>query len=185
MFSTITQSLTSHPALPGNSPLRGIEASLTRQQNGALSVSYRLYGSPEAIRVPPAATPLATDGLWQHSCCELFIATVHSPKYEEFNFSPSGQWAHYRFNDYRERDKNFITTTAPVITWQVLPDGFQLDATLSPDQLPASRSLQVGITAVIEASDGSKQYWALKHCATQPDFHLRQSFNLTLPDLTP
>lgn len=184
MFSTITQSLVRHPAAPGNSPLRHIEASTTCLQNGGLKLSYRLFGSPADIRIPATAVPLATDGLWQHTCCELFIAPTNSSGYDEFNFSPSGQWAHYRFNAYRERDDNFSPRIAPLITWQDLSDGFQLDATLSPQQLPASPSLQVSITAVIEASDGSKHYWALTHCAAQPDFHLRQSFCLTLPDLT-
>jgi hypothetical protein len=45
--------------------------------------------------------------------------------------------------------------------------------------------LQLGLSAVIEAADGSKSYWALAHCATQPDFHLRQSFTLTLNRNTP
>ena len=36
------------------------------------------------------------------------------------------------------------------------------------------------IRFVIEAADGSKSYWALAHGASQPDFHLRQSFALTL-----
>lgn len=184
VFSTITQSLVCHPAAPGDSPLRHIEVSAICLQNGGLKLSYRLFGSANSILIPATAAPLATDGLWQHTCCELFIAPTNSSGYDEFNFSPSGQWAHYRFNAYRERDESFSPHTAPLITWQSLPDGFQLDATLSPEQLPTSPSLQVSITAVIEASDGGKHYWALKHCAAQPDFHLRQSFSLTLPDLT-
>jgi hypothetical protein len=45
--------------------------------------------------------------------------------------------------------------------------------------------LDLALTTVIEASDGSKSYWALRHGAAQPDFHLRQSFTLALKRNTP
>jgi hypothetical protein len=181
----LTQDLICHPASPCPATVHGITVDLNRDTAGGLTLSYRLHGSPGDKMVPPAQPSSPADGLWQHTCCELFIAPTNSPEYAEFNFSPSGQWAHYRFHAYRERDDNFSPHIAPLMTWQAFPDGFQLDVTLSPEQLPVSPSLQLGITAVIEASDGGKYYWALKHCAAQPDFHHRQSFSLTLPDLTP
>ncbi len=64
-------------------------------------------------------------------------------------------------------------------------DGFQLDATLPASLLPSAHTLRIGLSVVIEASDGSKSYWALAHGAAQPDFHLRQSFALTLNRTTP
>lgn len=164
--------------------MRHVEVSVIRHPSDRLDLTYRLSGLAGDVFVPAPATPIATDGLWRHTCCELFIAVGHGTEYEEFNFSPSGQWAHYRFNAYRERDFDFTPATAPLIHWQALADAYQLDVTLSADQLPASPSLQLGLSAVIEAGDGSKHYWALKHCAAQPDFHHRQSFTLALPEST-
>ena len=123
--------------------------------------------------------------MWQHTCLEAFIATVYAPEYHEFNFSPSGQWASYHFTGYRERDFSFIPLAAPRFTFRPLPDGFQLDALLAPELLPPGALLDIGLSAVIEAGDGSKHYWALTHCAAQPDFHLRQSFTLALQRPTP
>ena len=39
--------------------------------------------------------------------------------------------------------------------------------------------LRLGLAAVIEASDGTRSYWALRHPAGQPDFHHADAFALT------
>lgn len=41
--------------------------------------------------------------------------------------------------------------------------------------------LEVGITAVIEHSDGRLSYWALHHPAPEADFHLRGGFRIRIP----
>ena len=64
-------------------------------------------------------------------------------------------------------------------------DGFELNALLAKNQLPSNTTLNIGLAVVIENTDGSKNYWALQHCAKQPDFHLRQSFALTLHTTPP
>ena len=49
-----------------------------------------------------------------------------------------------------------------------------LEAVVQLDRLsPGHRRgpLQLGLSAVIEASDGSHSYWALRHAAGPPDFH--------------
>lgn len=109
----------------------------------------------------------------------------NSAGYREFNFSPSGQWAAYRFTGYRERDEAFAPTAKPQLIFTPLADGFELRASLPAALLPPDSTLQLGLTAVIEAADGSKTYWALAHHAAQPDFHIRQSFALTLKRNTP
>jgi hypothetical protein len=153
---------------------------VTSTGNGGLTVRYRVHGAPDGIRVPAPHPPGPADGLWQHTCCELFIAACDDPAYREFNFSPSGQWAAYCFTAYRERDARYRPLVAPQIDLQLFADGFQLDATCCPRHCcPQARcSGQLGLTAVIEAADGSKSYWALAHGAAQPDFHFRQSFTL-------
>lgn len=143
-------------------------------------MSYRLTGDPLAIRLPAPAVAAQADGLWQHTCCEAFIAAVDCPEYREFNFSPSGQWAAYHFTDYRRRDASFILGGVPHSSFRCLDDGFELDALLGSELLPAGDTLQLGLSVVVEAANGGKSFWALAHCALQPDFHLRQSFTLTL-----
>ncbi|MFZ1246684.1 MAG: DOMON-like domain-containing protein [Azonexus sp.] len=170
--------LSCHQASPC-SAIDCIEIVVHGNAAGGLDLSFRVSGRTEDIQLPLAQPSGPADNLWQHTCCEAFIATVNRKKYQEFNFSPSGQWAAYRFNDYRERDADFVPAAAPLISLQSRPDGFQLDASIAPELLPDEQTLLLGISAVIETADGSKSYWALEHGAPQPDFHLRQSFALT------
>ena len=45
---------------------------------------------------------------------------------------------------------------------------------------PAPRSLQIGLSAIIEDREGSLSYWALKHAPDKPDFHSAVAFALNL-----
>jgi hypothetical protein len=38
----------------------------------------------------------------------------------------------------------------------------------------------IGLSAVVEATDGSLSYWALAHAPGRPDFHHAHSFGLEL-----
>ncbi len=44
-----------------------------------------------------------------------------------------------------------------------------------------SSDLEVGVSSVIKATDGSTSYWAIDHHGTEPDFHNRTSFSMLLP----
>lgn len=168
-----------HPASPC-AAVRALAGNARLNDDGSLTLGYRLHGDLDGIRIPEPMPPAAADKLWQHTCLEAFVTTAGRREYREFNFSPSGCWANYRFTGYRERDFSFTSPVAPRLTFRHLPDGFQLDALLPPKLLPQGAILNIGLSAVIEASDGSTSYWALAHCTAQADFHLRQSFTLTL-----
>lgn len=178
------QPLLCHPS--GHcSVIQALTVSAKLAANGALHLSYHLSGEIADLLLPARLAPAAADNLWQHTCCEAFIGATNNPEYYEFNFSPSEQWAAYRFTDYRQRDNRFQLAATPQITQQRRANAFSLAAILPPGLLPTGESLQVGLSAVIETREGSKSYWALAHCAAQPDFHLRQSFALTLKQNTP
>lgn len=178
MPDRIAYCLLPHPELP-NAGGMAIEVTVYRSAAG-LALSYRITGDTDAIRLPPPAGTGPADGLWQHTCCEAFLATENGTEYREFNFSPSGQWACYRFSDYRQRDDSFVPDAIPTSEFWRLDDGFQLRASIPAALLPPGPMLRLGLTAVIEAADGRKDYWALAHAAERPDFHLRQTFTLSL-----
>ncbi len=157
-----------------------MHASASRQPNGDLRLHYVLDAPENALRIPPPAEPTATDGLWQHTCCEAFIAAVDEPTYREFNFSPSGQWAAYDFADYRQRNEAWQAGQAPRIAFQETGAVRTLTADLPAALLPAGAA-RLGLTVVLETRDGEKSYWALTHAGAQPDFHLAASFTLPLP----
>ena len=101
------------------------------------------------------------------------------PAYREFNFSPSGAWQAYAFRAYRAGGPLY-PAPAPTIRLDLEPAEFRLTATLPAGLLPPGRQLQLGLSAVIEASDGSLSYWALHHPPGRPDFHHTDGFALQI-----
>jgi hypothetical protein len=173
-------------ALTCNSDVRsqaiyGIEASISLGGASTLAISYRLIADANRLRIPLAAVPRWVEGLWQHTCFEAFIQTNASPDYYEFNFSPSGEWAAYSFRGYRDGGPIEDVGLSPEIVVRCDADKIELDAVVRLDRLPALRGgslLRIGLSAVIESSDGALSYWALKHPADKPDFHHPDSFAL-------
>lgn len=181
---SLARNLLCHPASPC-AVVSNISIAAEFTDRGDLNLLYRVIGDIDAIKLPAVHHPGPADNLWQQTCCEAFVATANAEPYREFNFSPSTQWAIYQFAAYRQRDNNFHVHATPHITFYQHADGFELAATIAAELLPAGAVLDIGITTVIEASDGSKSYWALNHGAAQPDFHRRQSFTLALKRNTP
>ena len=50
------------------------------------------------------------------------------------------------------------------------------------DEFPTARydTVKIALSAVIEETDGTKSYWALRHPPGAPDFHHPDCFALTL-----
>ena len=94
-----TLALVPHPATPSPS-VRSIVVHAHRGV-ATLTVSYVVEGDLERVRLPRPRPPARAEQLWQHTCCEMFVARNGSPAYHEFNFSPSGEWNAYRFAGYR------------------------------------------------------------------------------------
>lgn len=147
--------------------------------DGELRLNYRLAPAG-ALRIPPRAGPGMADGLWRHTCCEAFVATVDAAEYREFNLSPCGRWAAYRFGSYRERDAGWQPPAAPAIVVRRDGEALELAATLPALLLPERAALDLALTVVAEDRSGTLSYWALAHAGERPDFHLRASFSLRL-----
>jgi hypothetical protein len=148
---------------------------------------YRLDGDIDALAIPSPAAG-AADGIWRHTCLEAFVQDGDGPGYHEFNFSPSGQWAVYRFSGERQRlPGDTLPAAGPAITTERAADSLVLQAWLPCALLPA-RPTAIGLTAVIETLDGQISHWALHHPrADRPDFHHSAgwTFHPTLPPLPP
>lgn len=147
-------------------PVRSITASIHPTRQGC-EAEFRLEGRLSAIVLPPAASPERRDNLWQTTCFEIFWQPLGDTAYREFNLSPSGQWAAYDFDSFREGMRD-----APVgsIAIACSHDGAELvlQASIAADlPLPA----QVALNAVVEHRDGGKQYWALAFPPGKPEFH--------------
>ena len=146
---------------------------------GDLRLAYHLQGGAQ-LRLPPPVLPGPADDLWQHTCCEAFVAGASGTGYREFNFSPSGAWAVYAFRAYRERQPDWRAEAAPQIRCELAANDVLLEAVIPRLLLPAAPA-RLGLSVVLETVRGEKTYWALAHVAAQPDFHLAASFTLPLP----
>lgn len=182
-LSITTLVLHCHPATPVGCALDAAVA-VSWVPEG-LRLTYTVSGDTASLRIPPPTEPGPADGLWQHTCFEAFVATDGDVAYREFNFSPSGQWAAYRFASERQRDTTAKPDLpAPVMQFNMTATHLTLDVHLPRAALPSpAQHLAVALCGVIEDHDGRLSYWALQHPQARPDFHhpAGRSLRLALP----
>ncbi len=157
----------------------GIEVVVSGGVSGSLNLAFALQGELSGLRIPEPRQPRRVSGLWQHTCFEVFVMAEQGAGYREFNFSPSREWAAYTFRGYREGGELEIEM-APVNMVQRGRDRLELHAELHQACLPPGCSLRLGLSAVVEDTDGQRSYWALRHPPGRPDFHHADAFALQL-----
>jgi len=182
-----TAVLTCHPETYSQTA-HGIEVRVRWTEGGALALTYMLRGDITRVSIPPSGPPRRADYLWQHTCFEAFVSVKSKPEYCEFNFSPSGEWAAYRFRRYRDSAPLEDGALDPMIAARSAGDRLDLDATIHLHRLPMMSQngcLRLGLCAVIEEEKGILSYWALKHPPGRPDFHHPDGFALEIerPDM--
>jgi hypothetical protein len=154
-------------------PVRNLRAAIRRTPAG-LALTFVLDADLEALKIPPPRPPGIVARLWEHTCCEIFVARPDGAAYHEFNLSPSGEWAAHAFKRYREGTMLDDAALDPRIAVRRRAGSLELSAII-----PVEGSL-IGLAAVVEAADGSLSYWALRHPPGKPDFHHREAFALAL-----
>ncbi|MGH8135505.1 MAG: DOMON-like domain-containing protein, partial [Steroidobacteraceae bacterium] len=117
-----------HPT-GGCDPVRRICAGISRA-GAELSLEYWIEGEVSRLALPAAGPALRADDLWRHSCFEAFLQSDAGPGYLEFNFSPSGAWAAYRFSA-RRRGRESPELTAPRMEVRRGPDWLTMQIQLS------------------------------------------------------
>ena len=100
------------------------------------------------------------------------------------NFSPSGLWAAYAFDEYRKGMRDLELAVAPHVEFDPeRPLDLSVDLDLSDTP---NAPMLASISAVIEEQDGTTSYWALAHPpGEKPDFHHRDCFVLEIPAARP
>ncbi len=174
--------LTPHPISAAASRLR-ITVEIVRAENDRLSFCYLVSGDTDDIQLPAPKTPARTENLWKRTCFEAFVGVAGAKSYYEFNFSPSGAWAAYRFNAYRQGMAVAEAIGDPGIKFTEGRSVIRLSATvrLTELSLPGNAlRLHVGLSSIIEDKTGAIAYWALAHPPGKPDFHQSDCFQLEL-----
>lgn len=147
-------------------PIRAVTASVTATPQGC-EAEFRLDGRIPGIVLPPHAGPERRDNLWKTTCFEIFWQPLGDTYYREFNLSPSGCWAAYDFDSFREGMRD-APVDAIAIACSHDDTGLVLRASIAaalPD--PA----QVALNAIVEHPDGGLQFWALAFPPGKPEFH--------------
>lgn len=175
--------LVPHPTAARTAPDH-LTVEIARSAPERLRLRYDAQGRIGDLVLPAPTAPERADQLWTTTCFEVFLQSAGSEAYCEFNFSPSTQWAAYRFDAYRAGMAPIRDLPPPEIDLSHM--GECLSATVSLDltgvaDLDPAASWRVGLSAVVDAVDGGKSYWALAHPQAKPDFHHGDGFALTLP----
>lgn len=168
-------SLHQHP-VSKSAAIQAVEVDLTREPDGFIA-RYRIIGAQASVKRPPPTPPERADNLWRTTCFEAFIATDDGGYYE-LNFSPSTEWAVYRFDGYRTGMRASDDLGAPRIEAQADTGWYELVANFGAPK----NAVRLALSAVLEEQNGAKSYWALAHAQGQPDFHNAASFTLDLSE---
>ncbi len=159
-------------------------ASAVRVNSNEIECEFIIAGSTELIELSaPAQNPskqrLRKDDLWKHTCFEAFLSEDRkdSSPYFEMNCAPSGDWNVYALDSYRQGLRP-AALSATLLVFQATTGQLHLKIGMTGEDL--SRIKHLSLAAVIEFSDSSKSYFAAKHAGTVADFHLKESFTISL-----
>ena len=166
--------LAPHPSTPG-AAVRSLAVEVRRGPRD-LSLRYVLTADLGRLRIAEPRPAARVDGLWRHTCFELFVA-LGGAAYREFNFSPSGEWAAYAFAAYRAGGLP-LDCPPPEIHCQRGEEALVVETRVAAPEGP----LRLGLCAVVEDAAETLSYWAIRHAAAKPDFHDRTSFTLALDE---
>ena len=169
-----------HPS-PPNDAVHSLGVWVRVEKSDILVFHYSLAADMSRVRVPPSGMGGPADALWKHTCFEAFVAAADAPAYHEFNFSPSHDWAVYRFSAYRKGMSRAEIGGAPEISIHRGDGGLELESAVRLEHLVDlrdARHLRVAMAAVIEDDTGGLSYWGLRHRPGKPDFHHPNGFAL-------
>jgi hypothetical protein len=159
--------------------VRAIQVDAVRRAGSILRLDYVASGRMADLIIPAPVAPHRADKLWEHTCFEVFLRRPGEPGYVEFNFSPAGTWAAYRFASQRRGMANLESFTDMPMTLDTGMSSIALGVTLdlgSLAELAGGGPWSMGISTIIEESNGRKSYWALAHPQGKADFHHPDSF---------
>jgi hypothetical protein len=157
-----------------------ITGAIGRRGNG-LSIRCALLGNLAELAIPAQASlPGRKDRLWEETCFELFLGTMGSEPYWEFNLSPAGHWNVYRFTSYRKGMREEPAFASLPFRVRTEPEVLRLSLDLDLGKIiPAGGAMEVAVGAVVKTAKGGTSHWALAHPGPRPDFHRRDGFLLS------
>lgn len=157
--------------------VQGVTVLWSVLDDGRLMLRFRVAGCQSMV-VPGFKGKGRADDLWKATCFELFLYDGEGA-YREFNFSPSEQWAAWRFFGYRSGREDWQPLLPPEILHERGQTMFTLTAFVSARELVGARLASLS-AVVIEENGRRPSYWALAHGKGAPDFHDHACFRIAL-----
>jgi hypothetical protein len=169
-----------HPSTPCPY-VRAVSARVDRLSEDLLILYYVIEGDVDELQLPAQRRSAHTDGLWQHTCFEAFVRPDGARNYVELNFSPSSEWAVYRFDDYRRGMTAIEPQHPPKIICRRREDTLEADVDVHLSGLMPRTKLLLSLAVVLEDQQGKVSHWALAHPPGNADFHHDAGFIVQLP----
>lgn len=151
-------------------PIRSVTAEISATDVGC-EARFKLEGGVDRIKVPEPSPSVRTDNLWKTTCFEIFWQPIGGTSYREFNLSPSGRWAAYDFDAFREGMRDSPIDAISLSVGQSSSNGegeLELSASIACELMTPA---QVALNAIVEHADGALQYWALAFAPGKAEFH--------------
>jgi hypothetical protein len=155
-----------------------ISVEVNRWGGAMLDLRYRIDGDMAVLRLAAVAPSVRADNLWQATCVEAFVREQGKASYCELNFAPSTAWAAYCFSGYRA-DMADAQIAPHQLSVRQSADYFELNAAILLD-LSDEALWSIGLSAIVEQTNGDKSCWALRHPPGKADFHHDAGFAATL-----
>ena len=168
--------------------VKQIDVEIARPRADSLVLSYIVAGNMSGVRMPSATAGGRSGELWRHTCFEAFVRASRGTTYYELNFSPSKQWAAYRFSNYRNEMHTADEINGLPIEIRSEPGRYTLQASVDLDRfssLPRDGLWRLALSALIEDISGRMSYWALAHPSGKPDFHHAECFTYEFSPAVP
>ena len=159
----------------GNMPEKAASVLVTVCSCGdRLVLDYGVSGSDE-VNHASRTIGQRVDGLWRHSCLELFVGTEEANAYWEYNFSTGGAWNCYAFTGYRQgmREEPEVRLLSFNVETREDETHFLIEVGL-PSSIAGAPMLMCNPAAIIEKGSAFS-YHAWCHPADKPDFHLKSA----------
>lgn len=173
--------LIAHRSTPPSNPEFKVWANVDHAASIGSTATTNIWfgvGAPiSRFVIPEVEEPDRADELWRTTCFEAFLQQANASSYREWNFAPSGEWAAYDFDGYRDGMTTAHNVSPPYLRVEDNLTWWAFGATIAVEAEP---EWQFGLSAVLEEKDGTKSYWALAHPSEKPDFHAPGCFTARL-----
>ena len=162
-----------------------VNASLSWLISGALTLNFEILsqgGLAELVLPQPLIdgekhNGVRRDGLWTSTCFEAFLGLQGESRYWEINLAANGDWAIYRFSDYRSGQEEQSQLDPPLVHLRRWQNQLGLEASLDLSRWwPQGICPDIALTAVLDHGDKGLSYWAISHPSDRADFHQRSAF---------